>query len=188
MIIKDTASGYGIVSRLLHWLMAVAIFAMFGLGWWMVRLDYYSPYYHGAPDLHRSVGILLLIALVFRMLWRGLNVKPDDSELSAFERKASHIVHVGFYPLLLVLMISGYFITTPDGQAIDVFGLFRVPSIIQEKGLADLAGLVHRIVAYTVMGVAGVHTIAALKHHFTGESSILARMWSGPNSGPPPAN
>ena len=184
MIFKDTASGYGIVSRLFHWLMAIAIFAMFGLGWWMVGLDYYSPYYHSAPDLHRSVGIVLLIALALRMLWRMSNVKPDDTELTPFERKASRLVHLGFYPLLLALMLSGYFISTPNGQAIDVFGLFSVPSIVQQKGLADLAGLVHRILAYTVMAVAGVHTIAALKHHYSGESAILTRMWSGPHSGP----
>jgi cytochrome b561 len=180
MVIKDTPVGYGLVSRLFHWLMAAAIFAMFALGWWMVRLDYYSPYYHRAPDIHRSAGILLLIALVLRSLWRFLNVKPSDAELSPLERKASRIVHVGFYPLLLALMLSGYFITTPDGQAIDVFGLFSVPSIIQQKGLADTAGLIHRMLAYTVMVVAVVHSIAALKHHFAGGSSILTRMWSGP--------
>ena len=180
MVIKDTASGYGLVSRLFHWLMAIAIFAMFGLGWWMVGLDYYSPHYHRAPDIHRSVGIVLLIALVMRSFWRLTNVKPEDAELTPLERKASWIVHAGFYPLLLVLMLSGYFISTPDGRAIDVFGLFSVPSLIQQKGLADTAGFVHRVLAYVVMAVAGVHTIAALKHHFGGKSTILTRMWSGP--------
>jgi cytochrome b561 len=180
MVIKDTPTGYGLVSRLFHWLMAIAIFAMFGLGWWMVRLDYYSPYYHSAPDLHRSAGILLTIALLFRIVWRLSNIKPDDSELTAFERLGSRIVHIGFYPLLLALMLSGYFISTPDGRAIDVFSLFSVPSIIQQKGLADTAGLVHRVLAYTVMAVAAVHAIAALKHHFSSDSTILTRMWSGP--------
>jgi cytochrome b561 len=180
MVIKDMPNGYGLVSRLFHWLMAVAIFAMFALGWWMVRLDYYSPYYHGAPDLHRSAGILLLIALLLRGIWRLMNVKPGDAELTPFERTASRIVHLGFYPLLLALMLSGYFISTPEGRSIDVFGLFSVPSIIQQKGLADLAGLVHRVLAYTVIVVAGVHTFAALKHHLSTDSTILTRMWSGP--------
>ncbi len=44
MLIRDTSEGYGIVSRLFHWLMAIAIFAMFVLGLLMVRLDYFSPY------------------------------------------------------------------------------------------------------------------------------------------------
>lgn len=181
MQIKDTSTGYGVVSRWLHWLMAVAIVAMFALGWWMVELDYYSPYYITAPNIHRSVGILLLIALAFRFVWRISNVQPDDNELTPFESKASHIVHWGFYPLLLALMISGYLISTPDGRPIDVFGLFSVPSLVQQKGLEDAAGFVHWVLAYIVIAVAAVHAAASLKHHFKDRSSILIRMWSGPS-------
>jgi cytochrome b561 len=180
MLIKDTAAGYGIVSRLFHWLMALAILAMFGLGWWMVGLDYYSPYYVSAPDLHRGAGIILLIALALRIAWRISNVKPVDAELTPFEQTASHAVHLGFYPLLLALMISGYLISTPEGRAIDVFGLFSVPSIIQQKGLSDSAGLAHRWLAYGVMAVVAVHTVAALKHYCAGQRAVMTRMWSGP--------
>jgi cytochrome b561 len=182
MPIKDTTAGYGLISRLFHWLMALVIVALFALGWWMVGLDYYSPYYHRAPDLHRSAGILLLIALVARIAWRLANVKPGDAELSPLERKAAHAAHLAFYPLLLAVSISGYFISTPDGRPIDVFGLFSLPSIVQQKGLADMAGLTHRVVAYVVMALAGIHAIAALKHHYIDKSSILTRMWSGPPS------
>jgi cytochrome b561 len=182
MLIKDTTAGYGIVTRVLHWAMAVAIFGMFALGLWMVNLDYYSPYYNSAPDLHRSVGIILLIALVLRFVWRLMNPKPDDSELSPVERKASHVVHWGFYPLLLALMVSGYLISTPDGRPIDVFGLFSVPSIVQSKGLEDTAGLVHEVLAYVTVAVALLHSAGALKHHIIDRSNILTRMWSGPPS------
>lgn len=180
MYIRDTSQGYGIVSRLFHWAMAVAIFGMFALGVWMVRLDYYSPYYNAAPDFHRSLGILLLIALLGRWLWRATNPKPRPDGLSPFEQKASHAVHWGFYVLLLGLMVSGYLISTPDGQPIDVFGWFSVPSIIKARGLESSAGYVHRVVAYIVIALAVVHTLAALKHHFVDKSEILNRMWSGP--------
>jgi cytochrome b561 len=148
----------------------------------MVDLDYYNPYYTSAPNIHRSVGILLLIALVLRFAWRVSNVKPGDSELSPFERKASHLVHWGFYPLLLALMISGYLISTPDGRPIDVFGLFSVPSMVKQKGLEDISGYIHWVLAYFVIALAIVHAAASLKHHFADKSSILTRMWSGPRS------
>lgn len=182
-MVRDTTEGYGIVSRLFHWVMALAIVAMFALGWWMVGLDYYSPYYKSAPDLHRSVGILLLIALLFRLFWRMVNVRPDDAELSNFERLAAHATHWGFYPLLIALMVSGYFISTLDGRGIDVFNWFTVPSILEHKGWEDAAGKVHEILAYVTMALAAAHTAAALKHHFVDKSRILTRMWSGP----PPA-
>ncbi|MGQ0455658.1 MAG: cytochrome b [Hyphomicrobium sp.] len=179
MSIRDTELGYGVVSRVVHWTMAVAIFAMFALGYWMVGLDYYSPYYTSAPDWHRSVGILLLIALAARFAWRIANVKPDDGELTPFERSAANVVHWGFYPLLLALSLSGYFISTLDGRPIDVFGLFSVPSVLERKDLVDAAGVVHEVLAYVTMFVAGVHSLAALKHHVIDKHPTLRRMWSG---------
>jgi len=183
MLIRDTKAGYGLATRLMHWLMAIAIVAMFALGLWMVTLDYYSPYYNLAPDIHRSAGILLLFLLIFRFAWRVVNEKPDDHELSRFEAVASHAVHWGFYPLLLALMVSGYMISTADGQPISVFGWFSVPSLVQGEGQEDAAGLVHEILAYATIALAAVHTIAALKHHFVDRSRILTRMWAGPPRG-----
>jgi cytochrome b561 len=179
MPLKNTAAGYGLVSRLIHWIMALAIFVVFGIGIWMIGLDYQNPYYRLGPDIHRSVGILLLIALVFRYLWRLVNVLPNDSELTPFERKASHIVHLVFYPLLAAVMISGYFISSAGGQAVDVFDWFSIPAVTKQPGLESQAGFVHRWLAYGTVALAAVHTIAALKHHFVEKSRVLTRMWSG---------
>jgi cytochrome b561 len=182
MVIRDTISGYGLVTRLFHWLMAVGIVALFVLGLWMVELDYYSPYYNSAPYLHKAAGMVLLILLVPRLIWRLMNVKPSDSELKPFERKTSALVHWGFYPLLLALLVSGYLIPTAEGQPVDVFGWFSVPSILAFDGLEDTAGLMHEILAYATIALAAVHADAALKHHYADKSSILTRMWSGPPS------
>jgi cytochrome b561 len=184
MHIGDSEAGYGLVTRLTHWIMALAIPAMFALGLWMVTLNYYSPYYRTAPDIHRSVGMLLLILLGLRFLWRLANPKPSDAELKPYERTASRWVHWGFYPLLLALMVSGYLISTADGRPIEVFDWFSVPSLVQKKGLEDAAGEVHEILAWATMIIVALHAAAALKHHFVDRSSILRRMWSGPPSPP----
>ncbi len=180
MQIRDTTTGYGLITRLIHWLMAVAIIGVFGLGYWMVTLSYDNPYYNSAPDLHRSVGILLGLALVFRFVWRLVNVHPDDAELSSLERIGARAAHWGFYVLLAAITVSGYLIATSDGRPVDVFGLFSVPSAVVDKNLSDTAGYIHRILAYTVIALAVLHSAAALKHHFVDRSSILKRMWAGP--------
>jgi len=36
---RNTANGYGWAAMALHWVMAVAIFAMFGLGLYLVELN-----------------------------------------------------------------------------------------------------------------------------------------------------
>jgi cytochrome b561 len=182
MLIGDTRAGYGLVTRLMHWIMALAIPAMFALGLWMVTLNYYSPYYRAAPDIHRSVGMLLLFFLVLRFAWRIANPKPDDAELSPFEGIASRIVHWGFYPLLFALMVSGYLISTADGRPIEVFNWFSVPALFHQKGLEEGAGEVHEILAWVTIVLVVLHAAASLKHHFVDRSSILKRMWSGPPS------
>ena len=180
MRVKDTQDGYGLVSRWLHWGMALAIIVVFGLGIWIVGLDYQSPYYRIGPDIHRSVGILLFLFLGLRILWRILNIKPADTELTAFESKASHVVHWAFYALLAAIMVSGYFISSADGQAVDVFNWFSVPAVTKQPGLESTAGSIHRWLAYGMMTLALFHTLAALKHHFVNKDQILKRMWSGP--------
>jgi cytochrome b561 len=181
MIVRDTAAGYGIVSRVLHWGMALAVFLLFAIGWWMVGLDYYSPYYKTAPDFHRSLGLLLLFVLMLRMAWRMLNITPRHEHLTPFERRAASAVHRAFYALLAIVMISGYFISTADGRPIDVFGWFSVPALVESKGLEDGAGLVHKWLAYAVMFLAAVHSAAALKHLAIDGGPDRLRMWRGPN-------
>ena len=177
--LRDTHQTYGAVSRWLHWLMAIAIFAMFALGVWMRTLTYYHPYYHSAPQLHKSIGIVLLGLLFIRFLWRLVNTDPDDDHLTKFERLASSVVHWGFYPLLLALFISGYLISTADGRPIEPFGLFSVPATLQLEHQEDIAGAIHRWLAYGIIALALLHTAAALKHHFIDRDTTLRRMWSG---------
>ena len=166
MSLRNDLQGYGLVARGLHWGMALVVFAMFGLGLWMRSLDYYDEWYRTGPYIHKSVGILLLIALVARALWRVFNIRPDDRHLHPLERKISRLVHWAFYLLLLAQIIAGYLISTVDGRAISVFGWFEVPSFYQQKGLEDRVGFIHEWLAYTLMAVALMHVAAAIKTAF----------------------
>ena len=67
----------------LHWLFALAVYAMFGLGLWMVTLSYYDGWYHQAPELHKSIGVLLMMGLVFRVIWRHLSPPPPAPKAMA---------------------------------------------------------------------------------------------------------
>jgi len=179
MDIKNTKHGYGVIARFFHWFMALAIFSMFGLGLWIDSLSLYDPWYKTAPFLHKSFGIVLFIMLVGRIIWRLVNVRPDNQHLSVLEQRLSHLIHLGFYILLVIMMIAGYLISTVDGRSIEVFNLFSVPSVYQQKGLEELAGLIHEILAFGVIGLAGIHIAGALKHHFIDHDITLSRMWRG---------
>ena len=176
---KNTTQGYGRITKLLHWLSAIAIFVLFGLGFWMVDLTYYSEWYRTAPHWHKSVGILLLIATLLRLVWRKINIKPDAIDThSAVVRKSTHIAHFMLYGLLLVLMCSGYLISTADGRAISVFNWFDVPALGELfSNQEDISGLIHEYVAYILISIAVLHALAAIKHHVIDKDATLTRMF-----------
>lgn len=73
MQFRNSSARYGAISVALHWLMAIAVYGMFALGLWMVTLSYYDGWYHQAPELHKSIGILLMLGLVVRIVWRHMS-------------------------------------------------------------------------------------------------------------------
>lgn len=54
MLLRNSSHQFGLVAVLLHWSMALAIYAMFALGLWMVGLGYYDSWYHDAPEIHKA--------------------------------------------------------------------------------------------------------------------------------------
>lgn len=174
---RNRHDGWGAIAIALHWLTAITVIFMFALGLYMTGLDYYDPWYRKGPDLHRSIGVLLFVVVVLRLLWRLVGPTPAPlPEHKPWERLLAAAVHIMLYLLLLTLMISGYLITTADGSSIEVFGWFSVPATFTGEHQEDYAGAVHLFLAWTVIGLALLHAAAALKHHFLDRDRTLRRM------------
>ncbi len=81
MPLTNTPERYGVISTAFHWLSAIIVYGMFALGLWMVTLSYYDGWYHKAPELHKSIGILLMMGLVVRILWRVISPPPGRCKI-----------------------------------------------------------------------------------------------------------
>ncbi len=178
MQLRNTSRRYGIISISLHWIFAIAVYAMFGLGLWMVTLSYYDGWYHQAPELHKSIGVLLMMGLVIRVIWRHISPPPAAPKThSKFTRISAVAAHITLYALLFALLISGYLISTAEGKPISVFGIFDVPATLADAGSqADIAGVIHFWLAWSVVILSVLHGLAALKHHFIDKDDTLKRM------------
>lgn len=178
MQLRNSPSRYGAVSIVLHWAVALAVFGLFGLGLWMVGLDYYDPWRKAGPDLHKSIGLTLLAVMVLRVLWRFISpAPPAPASHGAFTRVAAKLGHLALYLGLFAVMIAGYLISTADGVGIPVFGLFEVPALISDlPDQADVAGVIHLWLAWGLVIFAVLHALAALKHHFIDRDATLKRM------------
>ena len=165
-------------SRILHWLSALLIFGLFALGYWMRTLDYYHPWYQQAPNLHKSFGIMLVLIMLIRMVWRFFTRKPEHmTSHKAWELKLAHIIHWILYLGILLILITGYLIATSENRPIEVFELFNVPAVMAAfEEQEDIAGFIHEWAAYILMAFVGFHILGALKHHFIDKDKTLKRM------------
>jgi cytochrome b561 len=164
--------------KILHWISGLGILGLFGLGVWMRTLDYYSSWYQTAPNIHKSIGIIMIAMIALRII---LRIKfPTPAPLKThklWEIKIAHIVHLTMYAFLITILATGYLIGTADNRGIDVFELFEVPALFTAfNEQEDIAGFVHEWGAYILMGLIALHAAGALKHHFIDKDKTLKRM------------
>lgn len=172
----NTQRRWGAVSILFHWVSALAIIGLFALGWWMTGLGYYDSWYNLGPWVHRSIGILLLLASLARVVWRLIQPTPVGQG-SRLEVLAAHLGHIALYVILLVVLCSGYLISTANGRSISVFGWFDVPALLHGlPNQASIAGDIHWYSALTLVILAAGHALAAFKHHWIDRHDTLVRM------------
>lgn len=172
-------SRYHGLSVLLHWLMALMIFGLFGVGFWMVDLTYYSAWYKTAPHYHKSVGILVAVLLLARLTVVLIKGKPAPlASHGKSVQRVSKLTHLLLYLLLFFIVVTGYLISTADNRGIEVFNWFVVPGFGEFfDQQADRAGLLHQWLAYGLIALVVLHALGALKHHFIDKDATLKRMW-----------
>ena len=178
MQVCNSEKSYGALAILFHWVAAVVIFGLFALGYYMVDLSYYDEWYRTAPDIHRSVGMLLLGLMSVRLLWRLGNPKPRPlPNHTRLEVAGAHFAHWTLYLLTFTAMVSGYLISTADGSSIDVFDWVTVPSFTgRMRELETIVADVHYWSTWALVILATFHGLAGLKHHFIDRDETLKRI------------
>lgn len=176
-MIRNTKSSYGWISIGFHWLMAMAVMGLFGLGLYMVELGYYDSWYRSSMDLHKSIGLILAFVYVCRLLWNWSQSSPMVIADKAWQALAAKLIHRLLYLLLVAIMCSGYLISTADGRSIEIFGLVSVPALpFSFEQQEDIAGFIHWCLAWGLMILVALHAAAALQHHFILKDNTLKRM------------
>lgn len=187
MPLKSTPSGYGVVTKALHWIIFVLIAAQLGVGYLLTRFD--DDFYESIPGLsedrlfgvHMSLGATVLILAIIRLAWRILTPLPAwAATLTPFERRYEHRVEQVLYFLMLAIPLSGMLAAVADGEALVFYGLFEIPEIISEDGdiddFDDLA-LGFHIASHVAFFVAfALHVGLVLKHQFSNRDRLLNRM------------
>jgi cytochrome b561 len=186
-MLRNSTTAWGTLSRAFHGILGIAVIAMLAYGYWF---NHFVPkadkLFH--RSIHADIGYVILLLMVLRLIWRGLNpvpAPPDGSRM--WERAVAHVNHWALYATTIVVALLGWAHSgahKPDYA--DWFGLFRVPQFTSEnKDNARFFEHWHIWLAYGLIGLVVLHFVAALYHRFIKRDRVVARMMSGASSPAP---
>lgn len=174
---RNTATTYGWLAKLLHWGMAFLLIGLLALGLYMTALPDGDPKW-AWYDLHKSLGALAFLLYLVRAVWRHLSPPPAlPAGMSPAEQRLAHLGHHLLYLCMLALPITGYLDSSLGGYHLSFFGLFDVPMLLpKQPELGELVEEIHGWLGYALIALLLGHVGAALKHHFILKDDVLRRM------------
>jgi cytochrome b561 len=180
VMIRNTDHSWGAPAVLLHWLVALLVFVQFGLGWAAVSWRM-SPTKLDLFVWHKSIGMLVLLLVIGRLVWRALNVTPAlPADTPPLERIAARLSHGLLYALLLLMPLTGWIINSAANVPFRIFWQVPLPALVApDKALADAVARVHLVLFVLLALLLILHVGAALRHHFVKRNAVLTRMLPG---------
>jgi cytochrome b561 len=178
-------SRYTMVAIILHWVMALGIAVLAVLGLAMVHLKLEPMRLFQLYQLHKSIGITVLLAAVLRLGWRLTHRPPPlPGSMLSIERTAAASGHLMLYLFLFALPFTGWALVSSSVLNIPtmLYGIIPWPDLPVLSTLVDKAPveailkIVHAYGAYALIALVGIHAAAALRHHFLIKDDVLRRM------------
>jgi cytochrome b561 len=199
LIMSSPTKKYTNVAIVLHWLIAIGIFFMFYLGWFMEALPKegtkalsYDLFDLGlytwelnkeaTPrafyfNLHKSIGLTIFVLIIFRIIWRLTHRPPALLEtMKSWEKRLANVAHHGLYLLMFLIPLSGIIMSIGSKYGIKWFGIKVIPGI-DDSGVRELFLEFHQIFGILILCVLFFHIIGALKHSFIDKDGTLRRIW-----------
>jgi cytochrome b561 len=177
MHLKDTSQTFGLTSILFHWLSAALITGLFIMGQVMERMPRGAEKFE-LRELHQSLGMILLLIVFLRLVWRITQGFPTATDSSAnLLNLVSRVWHWALLIIMIAIPISGYIASEAGFNGVPFFGLFTFPDLIAfDHDRHEQFEDVHEILVKILIPLVVIHVLAALKHHFWNKDDTLRRM------------
>ena len=149
--------------RLLHWLMALMILSILFLGAGMVTSLTHRPW---MIDLHRPLGIAILLLVVVRLAIRLRSGSPPlPADLPRWQALAAHASHGLLYLLMIALPLLGWGMVSAAGDPVSMFGGVILPPIVPaDPAWYALLRSAHGLLAWLLFATMSMHLAAAVWH------------------------
>lgn len=181
----DTPEGYGIVSRTLHWGMALLFLWQFTGAALRVVAD--DTAIEGLFwRTHYSVGFTLWLLVLMRGAWGLSNMRNRPPHAGPpLERKAATFGQVLLYVLMTLAPTLAILRAVGSGRGLTVYGLQLVaPGGTPNPALVAPANAAHGFLGWTLLVLAVGHAAIAIAHAAIRRDATLDRMVKGESRRP----
>ena len=174
---KNAASRYGSLSIGIHWLMVLLFVAVYGTMELHDLFEKGSDTREAMKTWHFMLGMLVFVLVWLRLAARLSGPTPAiQPELPSLQQLSSKLLHLALYALMIGMPLIGWLILSAAGKPIPFFGL-ELPALIGEnKDLAEQFEELHEVIGTTGYFLIGLHTVAALYHHYIVRDNTMTRM------------
>lgn len=167
--------------RIIHWLTAAAILAVYLLAEAGENGEEEDAAASGmaAMQWHYTAGLAVLLLVVMRLIIRiQAQTPPIIPPPGAFTAITARLVHMALYAFLIVEPLLGWLQMSYGGEAVVVPWLgWRLPLLVHPNAQAkEWTGEWHELLANIFYAVIALHVVAALWHHFVRRDNALKRM------------
>ena len=171
---------YTAPAKALHWLMALMLGGLLGLGFYMADLPL-SPQKIQLFSWHKWAGVTVFGLVWLRLFWRLVHRPPAyPASMKALQQAAARSGHIALYVLMLAIPLSGWLMSSAKGVQTVWFGVLPLPDFVPvDKALAHDFKELHEAFAWALTAMVALHVAAALKHQFIDRDGLIARMWPG---------
>jgi cytochrome b561 len=170
---------YSTAARRFHWWTFALVAVQVPLGLFMVRYGAATDFAFPTGqlyDVHKIVGLVILMLVAARLIYRFAHgAPPDEQSLAPWQKGLSHATHWLIYVLLIVTPIIGWRAISHYGP-FEPFGI-KLPAIAaQDQDKATQVFLWHMWAAYALIALLGMHVGAAFHHYVIRKDGVLRRM------------
>jgi cytochrome b561 len=164
------------LQRTLHWLMAVCILAMLFIGVGMVSTI--APSYLTLVDIHKPLGIAILILALIRLVVRLRNGAPPlPVDLPEPMKLAAYLSHYALYALMIAMPLIGWAMLSAADYPVVVWPGVWLPQILpRSPSLHTLLWNAHFYLAFLFFALILMHLAAALFHALIRRDGVFDSM------------
>jgi cytochrome b561 len=168
---------YGSVGIAIHWVTAVVVLVAFIYGPGGSEQRVYSAARDFDRRLHETLGILVFALAIARVLWRFTATIPERPPMPFWTAVSSRTVQFVLYVLLFALPITAITGAWLEGHPLTLLaGIEIAPPIPQSHPIGAIVASIHTWLGDAIMWLAGIHSLAAIFHHFVLKDAVLASM------------